>query len=94
MSWAVMSTNTYRPRSLVILTSYQVTSCLTNSARPKLKITKYTPDSRSVASPTTSAMATPTPRAISSTAAQGSDSPNTAVVYAPTPKNATVASET
>ena len=62
-----------------MLTSHQVTSCLTSSARPKLKITKYTPDSRSVDSPTIKAMTRPTPAAMPSTAAQGRDSPNTAV---------------
>ena len=79
----------------VTLTSYQVTSCFTSSARPNVKTTKYTPDRRSVANPTASASATPSARRQSpAPRATAALRPATATVYAPTPKNATVASET
>ncbi len=44
----------------VTLNSHQFTTSRTNSARPKVKMTKYMPRRRRVASPTTSDSSAPT----------------------------------
>ena len=51
------------------------------------------PERRSVDSPVIAAVSAPMPAAASSTIGQDMVSPSTAAVYAPKPKNATVASE-
>ena len=51
-----------------------------SSDRPKVKMTKKTPRSLSVDSPTTSATAVPTSAATAMTAASGSASESTAIV--------------
>ena len=48
----VIDRNRCRPAFCAMLNSHQVTMALTSAARPKVKITKYMPDRRSVASPT------------------------------------------
>ena len=46
-----------------MLNSHQVAAALTSDARPKVKITKYMPERRSVASPTKAESTTEMPTA-------------------------------